>query len=74
MKKMMILSCFLAVILAGCSITAGSPPIKIIKNIYVIDSDFADIGYKTESATNSVSEITQDLKDLLDLSLEPKIK
>jgi len=74
MKKMIILSWCLAVILAGCSITAGSPPIKIIKNVYIIDSDHADVGYKTESSTNSVAEITQDLKDLLDLSLEPKIK
>jgi len=75
MKKMIILSWFLAVILAGCGgINPGSPKISITKNVYIIDSDNADIGYSTESSTSNIAEITQDLKDLIDLSLEPKIK
>lgn len=75
MTKTIILSWFLAVILAGCSASPGSLGTLIVeKNIYVLDSDEIKVEYTTQSNQEVIQEMIQDFKDLLDLSIEPKIK
>ena len=70
MKSLMLIG---LLFVTGC-ITAGSPPINITKNIYIVDSilNGVDLEYTTQSSTESMAEITQDLKDLLDLKLSPR--
>jgi len=48
--------------LCGC---AGSPRITITKNIYIMDSDYVAVEYRTESITRSLAEIAQDLEGTL---------
>ena len=73
MKTLLVSILLAGILLAGC-MGPGSPRITITKNIYIVDSSLngVDLEYTTQSSTESMAEITQDLKDLLDLKLSPR--
>jgi len=50
---------------------AGSPRITITKNVSVVNSCEVDVEYTTESSTENVADIVQDLKDLIKVTPKP---
>jgi len=57
--------------LSGCgAMSPGSPVITINKSIHIYTDGEVDVTYRTESSTNSMVELKDMVKDLLDLKLK----
>ena len=57
--------------LSGCgAMSPGSPMITINKNVHIYTQGEVKVEYRTESSTNSMVELKDMVKDLLDLKLK----
>jgi len=66
-----IFSGILTISLSSCgAMSPGSPMITINKNVHIYTKGKVKVEYKTESSTNSMVELKDMVKDLLDLKLK----